>query len=301
MYADLAPELFANGWRNLLPLGVYSDGKPARDRKACMLPKWSNRSIEPLTEEGLSACVARYPNAGIGGAFGAVHGLVAIDIDVEDPDENERVRSVVRRTLPRTDFIRIGRLPKLLLLYRGCVQSSKPHGLGIEIFGSSGQTVLFSIHPKTGLPYRWPGSSPLDASPADLPRITSEEVNTFLKECCSVLTPNRSTANGHSLGHLDYRTVLANERRMDGAQAAARQLMRLREGERHIVLLSVSGYLVSQGYAPDEIAAFVNDFFPTHLRTRSNGDDWSNPGARAADMAHSAIAKYGDKDWSLNE
>jgi hypothetical protein len=294
-YADIAPKLFANGWRNLLPLGVYSDGKLARDRKACMLKGWSKRSIEPLTEEGLAACVARYPRAGVGCAFGEIHGLVAIDIDVEDEGQNALVRAAARRTLPRSDFIRIGRAPKLLLLYRGNVRSSKPHGLGIEIFGSSGQTVLFSIHPKTGQPYRWPGSSPLQASPADLPTITTEQVDAFLEECCSALALNGSTADGHPLAHLDYRTVLTNERRMDGAKAAARQLMRLREGERHTVLLSVTGYLVSQGYAPDEIAAFVNDFFPAHLRTR----DWSNPAARAAEMAHSAIAKYGDKDWSF--
>ena len=298
-YAELAPKLFENGWRSLLPLGVYKDGKPARDRKACMLPEWSRRSIEPLTEEGLAACVARYPRAGVGCAFGEVHGLVAIDVDVEDEAQNALVRSVIRRTLPRTDFVRIGRPPKLLLLYRGNVRSTKPHGLGIEVFGSSGQTVLFSIHPKTGQPYRWPGSSPLDASPADLPRVTAEQVDAFLEACCDVLAPNGTTADGQPVGHLDYRTVLANERRMDGTHAAARQLMRIREGERHIVLLSVTGYLVSQGYEPDEIATFVNEFFPAHLRTRRNGDDWSNPAARAAEMAHSAVAKYGDKDWSF--
>jgi hypothetical protein len=296
MYAELAPKLFENGWRNLLPLGVYADGKTARDGKACMLKGWSRRSIEPLTEEGLTTCVARYPRAGVGCAFGELHGLVAIDIDVEDEAQNALVRSIARQSLPRTDFIRIGRPPKLLLLYRGKVRSSKPHGLGIEIFGSSGQTVMFGIHPKTGKEYRWPRSSPLDAAPADLPEVTQKQVDGFLEACGGALSPD-----GQPLGHLDARTALANERRLDGAQAAARQLMRLREGERHIVLLSVTGYLVSQGYAPDEIAAFVNDFFPAHLRTRKGGDDWSNPAARAADMAHTAIAKYGNKDWELRD
>lgn len=297
MYADLAPKLFANGWRNLLPLGVYKDGKPARDGKACFLKNWSKRSSVPLTEEGLAVCVARYPRAGVGCAFGELHGLVAIDIDVEDADENERVRAVLRRTLPRTDFVRIGKSPKLLLLYRGKVRSSKPQGLGIEVFGSSGQTVLFAIHPKTRQPYRWPGSSPLDARPADLPEINQEQVNAFLQECCAVLAPNGTRRDGHSVKQVDLFAALANERRLDGANAAARQLMNLREGQRHPVMLSVTGFLVSKGKTPEEIADFVADFFPEHLRK----DEWRDIRDRAAAMAEDAITKYGNKDWSLND
>lgn len=296
MYAELAPKLFANGWRNLLPLGVYSDGKPARDRKACMLPKWSQRSIKPLTEEGLAACVQRYPRAGVGCAFGEIHGLVAIDIDVEDEGQNVVVRSLARAHLPATALQRIGRAPKLLLLYRGLVRSSKHQGIGIEVFGSSGQTVLFGIHPKTGRPYNWPQQSPLNVSPADLPEVGQEQVAAFLEACARALG---SDEGGQALGHMDARTALANERRLDGAHAAARQLMRIRRGERHVVLLSVTGWLVAKGYGADEIAAFVDEHFPAALRTRECGDDWTNPAARAADMAHSAIAKYGDKDWSF--
>jgi hypothetical protein len=295
MYAEIAPKLFENGWRSLLPLGVYSDGRLARDRKACFIKGWSKRSIEPLTAEGLAACVARYPRAGVGCAFGEIHGLVAIDIDVEEKEQNDTVRAVARRILPRSDFIRIGRAPKVLLLYRGNVRSSKHHGIGIEIFGSSGQTVLFGIHPKTQQPYRWPGLSPLDHSPGDLPTVTGEQIDAFLAECGAIAVPNGSPRVGQASKQVDLFATLANERRLDGEQAAARQLMNAREGRRHPVMLSVTGYLVSKGYSSDEIADFVGDFFPEQLRR----DEWGDVRGRAAAMAEEAIAKYGDKDWSL--
>lgn len=303
MYAEIAPKLFDNGWRGLLPLGVYRNGglAPPDKSKIPFFKGWSRRSHEPLTREGLDECVKRYPRAGIGFAFGPAHNLVAVDLDVEDPDENARARDVIRQTLPRTDFYRIGKAPKVLLLYRGIARSRKPHGLGVEIFASSGQTAFFAIHPKTGRPYEWPGMSPVDYRPDELPEIEESHIDDFLNEWGAVAPEAhaRRSGGGAVTGFArDFYDELASERRIDGDDAAARQLMNVRPGERHSTLLSVVGYLVSTSRTLEEIETFVSDFFPSSCRA----DGFDDPAAMARSMAKSAQAKfYGDHDWELKE
>lgn len=299
MYADLAPKLFDNGWRGLLPLGVYPSGRLAPPDKAKIpfFKGWSRRSHEPITREELDKCVKRYPRAGIGFAFGPAHNLVAVDLDVEDPDESERARGIIIQTLPRTDFYRIGKPPKILLLYRGLARSRKPHGLGVEIFASSGQTAFFAVHPKTGRPYEWPRLSPLDHTPDDLPEIEDTHIEAFLSRWSTSSPKVRGTSGSNSCPP-DLFAHLRQERQIDGDNAAARQLMTISKGERHSTMLSVTGYLVSTGREIDEIVAFVDDFFPAYCRDA----EWSDPGAVARKMAERAAEKfYHDPDWELTE
>ena len=298
MYAEIAPKLFDNGWRNLLPLGVYADGRKAADTKGCFIKGWSRRSQEPLTREGLKRCVKRYPKAGIGCAFGPSYNLVAVDLDVEDEKQNARAREVIVRTLPETKFQRIGKPPKILFLYRGNVPTKKPQGLGVEIFGHSCQTALFAIHPKTQEPYTWPFRSPLDCGPDELPLVEQPRIDDFLHEWAAVAPRSGRRYSGGGSQALDIYDALARERRIDGAEAAARQLMNVAPGERHPTLLSVVGYLVSTSRTDDEIAAFVDDFFASDCRH----DGFENPAAMALAMAETARAKfYEERDWELKE
>jgi hypothetical protein len=282
MYADLAPKLFANGWRNLLPL-THGKGTYA---------KWRQLQHQDMTERTLAYYIEKHGNAPrLGVVFGPNRGLVAIDIDISDPLLIDRVHGVYLDTLPRTNFVRVGRAPKVLLLYRGTVKSRKMHP--IEVFGSSGQIAAFGNHPATGRPYQWPHRSILDHGPNDLPLVTQEQVEAFLSGCAQFLSQRGS--DGQPIGQTDFLAALANERRMDGAKAAARQLMNLREGQRHPVMLSVTGFLVSKGYDPSEIVDFVDDFFPEHLRK----EEWSNVRNRAEAMVADAIEKFSNTDWSL--
>ena len=281
MFAEVAPKLFEMGWRNLLPL---THGKGTK-------VKWGPLQHRDMTEATLAHFVEKYGNAPrVGFVFGPARDYVAIDVDVEHPDTVRRIIAIYGATLPETLFIRIGRAPKALLLYRGKVQSRKMHP--IEVFGSSGQVAVFGMHPSTGKPYWWPHKSIIDHGPDDLPLVTQEQVDAFLDACRRLVEPK--DRSGKTIEWTSDEEM-ANERRIDGAHACARQLMRAAEGSRHIVLRSVVAWLVNKGYEPDEIAAFVDDFFPQHLRTR----DWTNPAARAAQMAHSAIAKWSDKEWAL--
>ena len=63
---------------------------------------------------------------------------------------------------------------------------------GYELFSTTCQTVLFGTHPDTGQPYYWPGRSPEDTSPDDLPVVGQEALNALieaLEPLCSRLGP----------------------------------------------------------------------------------------------------------------
>lgn len=288
-YVDLAPKLFDNGWRNVIPLTL---GKGTR-------VKWGEVQHNEMTDATLEYFCSEYPNAPrIGMVFGSARALVGIDIDLTDPKKNAIACDLADLHLPQTEFIRIGKPPKRFLLYRGNVQSRKYLGMHIEVFGTSGQFAAFGIHPGTGRPYVWPDCSPEDASPVDLPHVTQEQVDCFIHACAEALglTRNTSSRDGVPLTTFaDEFERLKIDRQLDGLAGARRQLQNIGKGRRHVTLLSVTGWLVAKGYDVDEIVTIIDENFPKDLRT----EQFRNVSQVAAQMAHSAIEKYGDIDWSL--
>src|SRR5687767_7140317 len=119
------------GWRNLLPL-TYGKGTKV---------KWGPLQHRDMTEATLAHFLEKYGNAPrVGFVFGPARDYVAVDIDIEN-EETVRQIAALEGTLPKTEFVRVGRFPKTLLLYRGKVQSRQMHP--IEVFGSSGQVAVF--------------------------------------------------------------------------------------------------------------------------------------------------------------
>ena len=93
--------------------------------------------------------------------------IVAIDLDLEDPDMAAHAGRCALQYLGLTPLIRIGREPRKLLIYRndGTIKSRKSHP--IEIFAGSGQVVAFGYHAKAGRDYQWPGKSPVELTVDD--------------------------------------------------------------------------------------------------------------------------------------
>jgi hypothetical protein len=284
-YADLAPKLFDNGWRNVIPL-THDKGTRV---------KWGEIQRREMTEATLEHFCSRYGSAPrIGLVFGPVRDLVGIDIDIVDPRSNAQISDLA----PPTDFVRIGRPPKRFLLYRGSVRSRKLHP--IEVFGSSGQFAAFGPHPGTGRPYVWLDASPFDCGPEDLPEIDQAAVELFLGQAAKILVPPERRRRGSPITDLDVFARLAAQRREaeSGVQACIDQIRSITAGRRHVTLLSVTGWLASRGLDADEIATLIDEHFPGRQRTEEFADVY-----RLADeMARGAIDKYGrGEDWSFDD
>jgi hypothetical protein len=152
------------------------------------IDKWSDHCIDPLPEVEISRLIAQ-GSFGLGVACGYA-GLVAIDIDTEDP----AIIAAVRKVLPesavakrgkkgRTDFYCDPSAEVVNRKFRGR-EGRVPI---VEILAVGSQTVLPpTIHPDIGEPYVWLGESTLfDTVPEELPRITTENVD----QLADVLAP----------------------------------------------------------------------------------------------------------------
>ena len=109
--------------------------------------------------------------------------VLGVDLDFLEPAAAARAEAAAFDTLGPNDCVRIGRPPKRLLLYRaapGLIVPGKAFG-GYEFFSTTCQTVLFGTHPDTGQLYYWPGRSPEDTSPGDLPVVGQEALNALIE------------------------------------------------------------------------------------------------------------------------
>jgi hypothetical protein len=115
--------------------------------------------------------------------------VVAIDIDIDDHTLANDVHSFVEAQLGASPFVRFGRQPRRVLLYRvdrlwaehllkgwsvGSTQTGK-----VELLGPGKQVVIFGTHPDTGTAYFWPQKSPLIATIDEVPWIDFEELEAF--------------------------------------------------------------------------------------------------------------------------
>jgi hypothetical protein len=108
--------------------------------------------------------------------------VVGIDIDVLDVTLSANLVARAQELFGETPLRRIGRAPKILLLYR----VETPHNklatadllfddgskAKVEILAEGQQFVAFGTHPDTRAPYHWPEKSPLDIAASDVPVVS---------------------------------------------------------------------------------------------------------------------------------
>jgi hypothetical protein len=281
MFALLAPRLRDNGWRSVIPI--------AQPGKRPLTTGWEAYNRAAPTDDEIHSWCTRYPDAGIGLAYGPDE-VLGVDLDFVDPAMAELAHATVNETLGPTDCIRIGRRPKCLLLYRAAprlIVPGKSFG-GYELFSSTCQTVLYGVHPDTGQRYYWPSCSPEDISPADLPIAKQETVDILIK----MLEPYTSRLRSKHC----HPTVLSSSGRVTewlqvfnstpGSPASlCRQAVELApEGDRYPTAFSAIVALVRIGLSDAEIitnivvpylARFDQQFQPDRQQAIISGLRWA--------------------------
>jgi hypothetical protein len=266
MFAAHAPRLRERGWQSLLPL--HNPGKRP-------IPSgWERHNLTPPDDTQIEAWAAHYPTAGIGIAVGPDRVLGA-DLDFLDPAKADTARAIALEALGPTPLIRVGLPPKTMLLYRhaGDLPASRRLG-GVELFTTSGQFVLFSIHPDTLKPYHWPVESPLDLSPADLPVVTPEALAAFT----AAIAPHchrpalaramaASTAAGNGRAAELLRAFAASPDK-DPAAIAAEAMAAAAPGDRHYSTVAAIVALGTAGLTDAEIRAALGNHYMAHFDAR---------------------------------
>jgi hypothetical protein len=127
-----------------------------------------------------------WPGTGVGVLCGRV---VAVDIDVPDPEVSDQMRQLGFNMLGETDIIRIGQAPKQLLVYRSqeLIKPMKLHP--IEVLGHGNQFAAYGIHPGTGYPYSYPFEDLVDVHQSDLPLVDEDKLRAFLGRAFEMIPP----------------------------------------------------------------------------------------------------------------
>jgi putative DNA primase/helicase len=182
---ELRLQLHRHGYRPVPVLGAHVAMKAAGKRP--MMKGW-----ETVCASADEAEIARWTKAqrnctNTGLLCGT---LVGIDIDVLDHQHAHRVTCIATEMLGMTPACRIGRAPKILLIFRtdepfDKIQTPEFHMLDgtvarVEILATGQQFVAFGIHPDTKAPYYWPECSPLDVPLHALPPVTKERCAAFI-------------------------------------------------------------------------------------------------------------------------
>lgn len=146
MFSEHAPKYWAAGLP-AMPLRPWA--------KIPALTAWQSFCAQMPTEEQQNEWLNAYPDGNIGLPLGPQAGIVALDLDSEDP----RVQAILDKIMPPTPWKRVGK--------KGAVYAFKYNGERtyrikdadnktiLEVLSRGAQIVLPpSIHPDTMQPYR---------------------------------------------------------------------------------------------------------------------------------------------------
>ncbi len=163
---DKAPGAYYNDeWVNFAHWSEYCDRQPTDAE----LERWTS-----------------WPDGGIGIPCGRV---VALDMDVPNPELAAHMRQYISETFGDDVLTRIGAAPKALFLFRTedlqnpqkyrrstAYRTADGAKNAIEVLGHGKQFVAFGVHPD-GHAYAWEGLTPLDMDVDELPKLTEAQID----------------------------------------------------------------------------------------------------------------------------
>jgi hypothetical protein len=196
---ELRLKLHSHGYHPVPVVGAHVNTNSAGKRPT--MPAWETKCLTAGPEE-IGAWPRSYANCTNTGILGGT--VVGIDIDVLDETLSARLDARALEIFGPTSLRRIGRAPKVLLVYRVPTPIAKMQTPAllfgddpdtkvdtdkckVEILAEGEQFVGFGIHPDTRAPYHWPEKSPLNVAVGDIPLITRELLKRFLTEAEAIL------------------------------------------------------------------------------------------------------------------
>lgn len=180
------PMMHARGW-SVWPQERAGTRRPSRVNGE--LVAWSRLNVERATPEEMAAFCRDAGQANAACVLGPMSGnTFALDIDCMDEAVSLRVQEIAARTLGSTALRRIGRAPKIALIYRyggGPPRSRQLRMEGrddcmVEVLGAGKALTMHGLHHVTGRWFQWPDQNPLVSGPEIAPEVTAAQVDAFI-------------------------------------------------------------------------------------------------------------------------
>jgi Primase C terminal 2 (PriCT-2)/Family of unknown function (DUF5906)/Bifunctional DNA primase/polymerase, N-terminal len=181
--------------RTNLRLSLKSTGYspiPARGKET-HLPEWPKKiaaTVKEIESWETNKLTADHSNTGLVTAK-----TPGFDVDISNAEAAEAVEALVREQFGKRGkiIVRTGRAPKRLIPFR-CdkpfkVIKQKFVGTDdrIEFLAQGQMFVAFGVHPDTGKPYAWRGTSPGKVKREELPEITAAEAEALVEDATNLL------------------------------------------------------------------------------------------------------------------
>ncbi len=197
-FSHHGPALAAMGW------SVFPQERGEKRRSAIIDGeglKWRPYQHVAADAATVRRWAALVPNHNVAVIFGQASGnTFALDIDVTDERLSWNIEKAADRHLGVSPFKRVGRKPKILLIYRIAPETelrnrsyrfampvegdSEPERSEdqIEILAQGKPATFYGLHHKTSQYFTWLNQHPSRKSPEAAPLVTPEQLDAFLEE-----------------------------------------------------------------------------------------------------------------------
>jgi hypothetical protein len=261
IFGAVARTMVRNGW-SVFPQEVSGRRPGSIDGK---IIKWNEGydlvNTPPVTAV-LDHWIERCPELNVGVVMGPASGnAFIIDIDVDDPGLSAAVQKLAIKHLRQTPLRRMGRWPKMALVYRQNIDdriSSRRHGISVADQSASpdaaeqcievlAEGLAMTMHGKdiqTGAWFQWLQDSPVDVGPDACPIVTSRQLAEFFAAVNEIRPRSSETKQ-------DLQIITDDNVRLTGTVFSSRKI--IKDADTVIETLS-SGGLLRGWYAGVESA-----------------------------------------------
>lgn len=205
-----AREMVAAGW-SVFPQEATGRRMPGRVNGEVI--KWveEHQLVEQKpTRENLELWCSHCAILNTAVVFGPGSGnTFAIDVDVVEETLSARIQELAERILGETPLRRVGRWPKIALIYRHHPDDEVPNispkfahvdspenpgnsDQGVEVLSAGKPMTFFGKHHVTGRYFRWLDETPDQVGPEGVPLVTSEKVIEFIEAVDAIRSFHRS-------------------------------------------------------------------------------------------------------------
>jgi hypothetical protein len=198
IFGVAAPAMLERGW-SVFPQERTGQRRPGRSNGKMIA--WGGLSEKKVSPEELKDWIRDCSTLNVAAAMGPASGhSFAVDIDCLDPNLSKAVQDTAFRILGRTPFVRIGRAPKVALIYRHAPETTVRNSSwkftdesgensgedGLEILAKGKPLTFHGLHHVTGRYFMWPDSSPLTLGPEHAPLVDNAALTRFIEEVARI-------------------------------------------------------------------------------------------------------------------
>lgn len=212
VFGAVAADMVKAGW-SVFPQEMDGNRRPGKVNGEMI--KWSEQyhlSTRRPDQETVALWSAQCATLNVAVVLGPASGdTFVLDIDVVEEELSAQIQELAERMLGRTPLRRVGRWPKMALVYRHAPEDEIPGrspkfapfdtpdnpdkvDQGLEIISAGQAMTFYGKHHKTGRYFSWLEGSPLILGPETAPVVTSKQVNDFLDAVDSIRQFHKSAS-----------------------------------------------------------------------------------------------------------